>query len=65
MVTDESDPELCDEPLDVEESSSPDDDPVVVEASLDVELPVVVEPLAREVLACCVALVDAAELEPR
>jgi hypothetical protein len=58
------DEEPLSEPLDVDESSSPDDEPVVVEASLDVELPAVVV-LERDVLACCVALVDAAELAPR
>ena len=69
MVTE---PELCDEPVDEEpvdeplpledESSSPEDEPLAVEASFDVELPVVLE---REVLACCVAFVDADELAPR
>jgi hypothetical protein len=73
-----TEPELCDEPVDEEpvdeepvdeplaadESSSPEDDPLDVDASFDVELPVVVE-LEREVLACCVAFVDADELAPR
>jgi hypothetical protein len=67
-----TEPELCEEPLDVapldvdELSSSSEDEPLVVEASFEVELPAVVELLERDVLACCaaVAVAELAPMEP-